>query len=284
MRICCFGKDGLLSTELQEWLPELNPLSLNFLSKSDCDITDKDAVNQAFNTYRPTHVINAAAYTKVDDCETDASTANLVNGFALDHLIDACNQYGATLIHFSTDYVFNGTKETPYEEDDLPIPINSYGASKLIAETAIRARLIEHYILRVQWVYGPAKPNFVSTILRLAKEKKDVHIVNDQFGSPTSTTSISKAVVNLILNKPEYGTYHFRTLKHTSWYDFAVYFLEKCKMNVAVIPVSSSEFKTKAKRPKNGVLNIGKWIYSDLYTPPTWENDVLNYLKKEKLI
>ena len=156
MKILCFGKQGLLSTELQQWLPELNPLSLNFLSKSECDITNKEAVNQAFSQYRPTHVINAAAYTKVDACEDDASLANLVNGFALDHLIDACHQYGVILIHFSTDYVFNGTKKSPYDESDLPTPINAYGKSKLIAENTIRQRLVEHYIIRVQWVYGSA--------------------------------------------------------------------------------------------------------------------------------
>ena len=132
------------------------------------------------------------------------------------------------------------------------MPINAYGESKLIAEKAIRDRLVEHYIIRVQWVYGPAKSNFIRTIIALAKENGEVRVVNDQFGSPTSTTSISKAVVNLLLNKPAFGTYHFRTLKHTSWYDFAVYFINKCKIDSAVIPVSSAEFKTKAKRPKMG--------------------------------
>ena len=158
MRILCFGKQGLLSSELQEWLPELRPKSLDFLSKDDCDITSAEDVSSAFAKFRPTHVINAAAFTKVDACEDEAPMANLVNGFALEHIVNACNQYGAILLHFSTDYIFNGKKDGPYEEDDQPLPINAYGESKLIAEKAIRDRLVEHYIIRVQWVYGPQNP------------------------------------------------------------------------------------------------------------------------------
>ena len=284
MRILCFGKGGLLCTELQTWLPELTPKSLVFLSKSECDITDQDAVYRAFEMHDPTWVINAAAYTEVDACEHQSPLANLVNGFSLNHLAKACTEYGATLIHFSTDYIFNGKKDTPYDETDHPLPINAYGASKLIAEKAIQDHLIEHYILRVQWVYGSAKPNFITKIIQIAKETGEVNVVSDQVGSPTSTTTISKAVVNLMVNKPAHGTYHFRTLNHTTWYDFASFFIEKCNINAAVIPVTSREFKTPAKRPKNGVLNIGKWMYADLYTPPTWKNDALNYLKKEQFI
>ncbi len=284
MKILCFGKNGLLSSELQLWLPELNPLALHFIDKKTCDITDEKAVERVFIKIKPTHVINAAAYTKVDESEDNENTANLVNGYALETIVKYCNQFKAKLIHFSTDYVFNGRKVEPYEEDDQTLPISAYGKSKLIGETCIKQKLAEHYIIRVQWVFGPAKPNFISSIIKHAKNGNELRVINDQFGSPTSTTSISKAVVNLILNAPAYGTYHFRSLSHTTWYEYAKFFLDKCNIRIPLIPVSSLEYSAKAKRPKNGILNIGKWIYADLYTPPPWKSDVTNYLEKNNFI
>ena len=284
MRILCFGKHGLLSSELQTFLPELQPAAMQFLSKSDCDITDEKAVRLVFKRFQPTHVINAAAYTDVDGCEANGATANMINGFALDYIIEGCHSCDATLIHFSTDYVFNGKKEGAYDEDDDTLPINAYGESKLIGEKKIREQLLSHYIIRIQWVFGTARKNFISSIVEATKTQSELRVVNDQFGSPTSTTSISKAVVNLMLNKPVHGTYHFRSLNHTSWYDYASFVLDQCNIKVPIIPVSSHEYRAKAKRPKNGVLNIAKWIYSDLYTPPTWTRDVMNYLNKKKYI
>ena len=284
MRLLCFGSHGLLSSELQNWLPELNPSALTFVSKRDCDITEASQVNAIFDQFKPTHVVNAAAFTQVDNSEDQVALANLVNGFAVENIVAACIKHQSILVHFSTDYVFNGKKEAPYEEDDALIPVNAYGQSKLMGESFIRKQLIEHYILRIQWVFGSGKPNFISTILDHAKKNKELHIINDQFGSPTSTRTISKAVVNLLLNTPAFGTYHFRSLGHTSWYEYASFFLEKCNVKIPVVPVDSNAYKTKAKRPKNGVLNIGKWVYADLYTPPNWKNDVVEYLEKEKII
>ena len=143
--------------------------------------------------------------------------------------------------------------------------------------------MVEHYILRIQWVFGLAGPNFISAILTKAKKGDALSVVDDQWGTP-STTTISKGVVNLINNGPEYGTYHFRSLNHTSWYDYATFVLNQCNIKVPVKPVSSDAYRAKAKRPKNGVLNVGKWIYSDLYTPPTWTRDVSHYLKEAQWV
>ena len=284
MRLLCFGKNGLLSQELQRWCQELNPIAMRFVSQSECDITKKDEVMALCNDFKPTHVINAAAYTKVDDCETNVGVANMVNGFSLAHIVAACNDHQAVLIHFSTDYIFNGKKDGPYEENDQQLPINAYGTSKQIGEDIIRKQLVEHYILRIQWVFGLAGPNFISAILTKAKKGDALSVVDDQWGTPTSTTTISKGVVNLINNGPEYGTYHFRSLNHTSWYDYATFVLNQCNIKVPVKPVSSDAYRAKAKRPKNGVLNVGKWIYSDLYTPPTWTRDVSHYLKEAQWV
>ena len=278
MRILCFGKNGLLSTELQKWLPELNPSELTFLDRSECDITDEQLVKKIVGKYQPTIVINAAAYTKVDQCEDEEALATSINGTALKFLVEASNEHNAIFVHFSTDYVFDGQKIGPYEEDDETNPISAYGRSKLLGETIIKERAKRFYIMRVQWVFGPAKGNFIDTMLKLAENRDELNVVNDQVGSPTSTTSISKAVVNLLHNMPEFGIYHFRTLNHCSWYDYATYIFEKQGLQVKVNPVPSTEFKTKAERPKNSVLNIAKWIYADLYTPLNWQRDVDEYL------
>jgi dTDP-4-dehydrorhamnose reductase len=281
MRILCFGKSGLVSSALQKWIPELNPEHAVFLSRLECDITNSSQVVHAIESYKPTHVINAAALTNVDDCERIVNDCNLVNGFSVEAMARACEDRGIILIHFSTDYVFNGKKDTPYEEDDITNPINAYGVSKRLSEELIQKICLNHYILRIQWVYGHGHPNFVDTIIQKAQEVDELKIINDQFGSPTSADVVAKAVVNLITNNPVYGVYHFRTLQHTSWYDFATYFLNLCGIKTPVIPVPSETYKTAAKRPKNCIMNIGKWIYNDLYTPPTWKVAVKDYLNKQ---
>ncbi|MEK9727230.1 MAG: dTDP-4-dehydrorhamnose reductase [Candidatus Margulisiibacteriota bacterium] len=279
MRILCFGKDGLLSSELQHWLPELSAEALIFLGHSDCDITNPDQVNSAFETYRPSVVINAVAYTAVDQCEDNEAEALSINATALNTIVAASNRYSATLIHFSTDYVFDGQKQGPYDEDDVVNPINAYGRTKQMGDSIVINGAKQFYILRVQWVFGPAKPNFIETMVNLSQQNDEVSVVSDQIGSPTSTTSISKAVVNLLHNMPAFGLYHFRTLNHCSWYDYACFIFETLELDIKVNPVASTQFNSKAKRPKNSVLNIAKWIYTDLYTPLSWKVDVANYLK-----
>jgi dTDP-4-dehydrorhamnose reductase len=282
MKILCFGKHGLLSQELIKWLPQLEPEALCFLAHAECDITDEKQVALAFKRFKPTHVINAAAYTQVDNCESNASMAHMVNGHSLKHIAQSCMQYNAIFLHFSTDYVFNGRQESPYSETDAPMPINVYGQSKHLGETIIQKHLIQYYICRIQWVFGPAKGNFITAILDAATKQPELRVINDQMGTPTSTTTIAKAVVNLFHNQPAFGLYHFRSLNHTTWYDYAQFVLNEWGINTPIHPVSSFEYGAKAKRPQNGVMNISKWIYSDLYTPPSWKNDVIDYLKTLK--
>ena len=284
MRLLCFGKDGLLGSELQLWLDQVQPESCVWLGKQDCDITDADAVDQVFQQYKPTVVMNAVAYTLVDDAEDHADTANAVNHIGVQHIVAGCKAHGATLVHFSTDYVFDGTQTEPYTEDCAVGPINVYGQTKQDAEAYIMGALEAYYILRIQWIFGTKKPNFMSAILKKAKEGGVLRVVNDQFGSPTSTTTVSKAVVNLLVNMPAHGVYHFRTLQHTTWYDVAVFICAQCGLDVEIEGVDTSVYPTKAMRPKNTVLNIGKWIYTDLYTPPMWTQDVKDYLKNKGYI
>ena len=277
MRILCFGKQGQVAMALQQYLVELNPEALLFLSRMDCDITHESQVSRAINQFKPTHIINAVAYTQVDACEDD-DTCFKVNAEALNHMVSLANQVGAILIHFSTDYVFDGTKNGPYDETDAVCPINQYGRSKQLGEAIIKSAAKAFYILRIQWIYAKGTNHFIHKIIEHAKRGGPLRVVNDQIGSLTSADVVAKGVVNLLHNQPEFGLYHFRTLNHGSWYDVASYVVNKLQYECPVIPVDSSTFKTKAKRPCNGILNISKWIYADLYTPPTWQKALDDYL------
>jgi dTDP-4-dehydrorhamnose reductase len=282
MRILCFGRNGLVGQEIYRHCHLNNIKNCLFLTQSECDITDKKSVFKYIHDFQPTHVINCAAATKVDECETNFATANMINGFSLKHIAEACQINHATLLHFSTDYVFNGKKDSPYKENDPVNPINAYGESKQMGEDFIRKQLMAHYILRIQWVFGKNKPNFIKSILNKSKTSTELKVVSDQFGTPTSASTIAKAVLNLIYNAPPYGTYHFRSLNHTNWYEYAKFVYDECKIRIPVIPILSHDYSPVAKRPKNGILNMEKWIYSDLYTPPSWKKDVLDYLHQLK--
>ncbi|MGA0241632.1 MAG: dTDP-4-dehydrorhamnose reductase [Candidatus Marinamargulisbacteria bacterium] len=282
MRLLCLGGGGLVATALKKWLPELSPHTLVLLDRQMCDITHAEQVAAAFETHQPTHVINAAAMTDVDACETAIDRARNINGHGVKTIASHCHKHKAVLVHFSTDYVFNGAASFPYSEDAVTDPINMYGQSKLMGDQFVRHELDAHYILRVQWVFGHDKPNFIDAILKKARQGAALRVVNDQFGSPTSAQIIAKAVVNLILNSPAYGVYHFRTLGHTHWCNVAQYCLDVCGLKVPITPVSSAEYPRPAARPKNGVLNTAKWVYADLYTPPTWQQAIDEYLNIKK--
>lgn len=277
MTILCLGASGMLAMQLMHWVHQLNPKKSLFLSKKDCDITCEETVTHAILTAEPTVVINCAAFTNVDHAESVSELADSINGYALRAIVDACNRCDATLVHVSTDYVFDGTATVPYTEMDVPNPINAYGASKLIGENIILKSCQKYYILRVQWLFGDG-PNFIQTMLRLGKTNDVVRVVNDQFGTPTSTTSVSKAMINIVHHMPEYGIYHFRNLNHCSWYEYAQFIFQSEELSVHVDPVSSSAYSTLAHRPRYSVLNTSKWLYANLYTPKTWQADVLAYL------
>jgi dTDP-4-dehydrorhamnose reductase len=260
-KILLFGAGGMLGHALREVFP-----SAIVPGHSDVDITDPVAVREIIHRHHPAVVINAAAYADVDGCEDNRDRAFAVNGRAPGIIAAACAESGAMLVHFSTDYVFNGTNRE-YREDDCPDPINIYGQSKLMGETAIRDNTQDYRIIRTSWLYGSHGKNFVDTVRSLSKQMQVVRVVDDQRGKPTYTTDLARKIPELLSCSP--GIYHITNDGTCSWYEFACAFIPNA------VPCSTAEFPRKAKRPAYSVLTNTK-------TAPLrhWKDAVTEYTRK----
>ena len=211
---------------------------------------------------RPDVIVNAAAYTAVDRAETERETVFAVNGDGVRVLAEEAKRLDALLVHFSTDYVFDGEKAAPHVETDTPNPLGVYGESKLAGERAVVASGCRHFIFRSSWVYGPGGRNFVCAILAAAKTRPELRVVNDQRGAPTSSVAIAAAVVRILSDvsltaKPD-GIYHLSAAGATTWYEFAQEILAQKELRTPVVPVSSAQYAAPARRPKNSLLDNGK--------------------------
>jgi dTDP-4-dehydrorhamnose reductase len=237
---------------------------------------------------RPEVIVNCAAYTNVDGCETDEETANLVNGKGPGYLAEAAKGLGATLVHISTDYVFDGTKGSPYTEEDAPNPRSAYGRSKLLGEQAIlQSGLEKFFIIRTSWLYGPGGKNFVETIARLAREREELRIVADQVGSPTLTDDLARAIFGL-LKAGAFGIYHFADEGECSWYEFGeaiVAHLRKAgaplKMK-RILPIATHEYPLPATRPAYSVFSKEKYRRVAGATVPHWRESLEVYFRNRK--
>jgi len=282
--IWLIGNKGMLGTHLMEMLAAQ---SIPFVgTDSELDITDEHQV-MAFSAERSlSYIINCAAYNAVDNAEDDAHSAFRLNGTALNHLSEAANRAGACLIHFSTDYVFDGTKKEGYTEDDAPAPLSSYGASKLEGEKNVMRLCARYFLFRISWLYGPHGKNFVHTMLTLFKERAHVSVVDDQFGSPTYTGELAGFVCDLAASDSRaYGLYHFSGEGVASWYEFAaeIYRLAR-KYNlidkaVEIDPVDSSHYPAKAKRPAYSYLIKDRMHKTFGYRPKAWQKVLEGYIK-----
>ena len=239
------------------------------LAKKDLDITDQAKVFEDFFNFQPDVVINAAGYTKVDEAESDEETAAGINGYAIGVLAKACREIDATFVHFSTDYVFPGTKRTGYNEEDPTKPINAYGKSKELGEKLLIEEMEllstdfpvegKYFLIRTSWLYGAHGKNFVDTMLQLGQKNNEVKVVNDQHGKPTYALDLAKQVKWLI-DTHEYpsGIYHVTNDGMTSWFEFAKEIFKLAKMNTDVVPCGSLDYVRPAKRPTYSPLNNNK--------------------------
>jgi dTDP-4-dehydrorhamnose reductase len=247
-----------------------------FVGRPDVDLAEPGSAARAIAEAQPSLVINAAAYTAVDRAESEPDLAMRVNGAALGEIGAAASAVGAGVIHFSTDYVFDGTGTRAWREDDATGPINVYGRSKLVGEDALRAATDDHLIFRTSWVYSATGANFVKTMLRLAGERDEVQVVNDQRGCPTSADDIAAAVIAFVERRWDgWGeTYHLAGSGDCSWAEFAAHiFAESARLGgpgAAVVPILSSEFPTPARRPANSVLDGGKLAEALGRPQPDW--------------
>lgn len=265
MKILLIGKNGLLGSALaymfgDERVGFEERIELIQFGHEELDITNREQVFERISAERPGVVLNAAGFTKVDDCETKRDLAMKVNGEAVGLLAEACEKIGAILVHYSTDYVFDGEKNGGYVETDEPRPLNVYGESKLLGERLLQENCKNFYLIRTSWLFGPHGHNFADTMVRLgeqfSREGKPLKVVNDQVGKPTFSVDLAAATFNLISGQVQFpfGIYHLVNESPTSWCDFAREIFAIKKLNVEVQAIASEELARPARRPRNSIL------------------------------
>ena len=264
-RILLLGAGGQLGQEINKDLSKNHDILS--LTKKECDITNYSFLEEKIKLFKPKVIINAAAYTNVDDAENNESLADNINHLAVNKLARLSKDYKVVLIHFSTDYIFNHKINEPISEDEKEDPINVYGLTKYLGEKSIIRNMEDFYILRISWVYGKYGKNFPKTILKLAKNKKELNIVDDQIGSPTPTSLISSVINKLLVlhfkGENYFGIYNLSPNGSCSWYEIGNFILGhvKDKKNFklkTINKISSKEFKSLAKRPKYSYLDNSK--------------------------
>lgn len=293
MKILLLGKNGQVGWELQRSfspLGELIALGKNETSSLCGDITNEIGITKTINLIKPTIIVNAAAYTAVDNAEKESETSFLVNAHALERLAAEALANDAWLIHYSTDYVFNGRGSTPWLESDNPDPVNMYGKGKLAGEKIIQASGCKHLIFRTSWVYGLIGNNFVKTILRLSKEKETLSIVADQIGAPTGADLLADVTAYCALqalNNPSLsGLYHLSAAGEVSWCDYAKYIVDTAiglghKFQIkTILPIPTADYRTLAERPLNSRLNTDKLKTNFSLTLPHWSVGVERLIKE----
>lgn len=275
MTIAVIGAKGMLGSELCTLLRS-RKTELAALDIGEIDITDKKSVTSALSKIGPQLIINCAAYTNVELAEEEAEQAFAANQYGPKNLAEFASKTGAVLCHISTDYVFNGRKRGPYNEDDPTDPLGTYARSKLAGEEEVR-RFEKHFIIRSAWLYGKNERNFVTTIINAARESDQIKVVDDQLGSPTYSVDLAARIMEIVGNLP-FGTYHATNSGITSWYNLAKEALKIKGIATVVKPISSNEYPSKVARPKYSVLNNEKAEKAGLAPMPQWQDALRRFL------
>lgn len=277
MVILITGANGQLGQAIRAIAPEFSQFSFCFADSHKADITQKQGLVRVFEQVKPDIVINAAAYTAVDKAESEPEKADLINHIGARNIAEVCADFSAKLIHVSTDFVFDGTKKSPYTEQDKPNPQSVYGATKLDGERAVLSVLPGAVIVRTSWVYSPFGHNFMKTMLRLAQERDELSVVNDQMGTPTNAIDLARTLLLIAdaigrNSKHDFGgIYHFSNEGACSWHDFAKKIFELQHISIKVNAIPTSQFPTPAKRPSYSVLDKRKIKEVFGVKPQAWE-------------
>jgi len=295
LRILLTGRDGQLGRELTHSLAKMGEVTAT--GRDELDLTSDYAIRDVVHEVRPQLIVNAAAYTAVDKAESEPDFAHRINAEAVATLAATGKNVGAAMIHYSTDYVFDGSKETPYTEADRPHPLSVYGKSKLDGEKALAAAGVPYLILRTSWVYGGEGKNFLLTILRLAMERGVLRVVNDQIGAPTWSRDIAKATASIAekwhhekFAKAKSSVYHITAAGKTSWFGFAEEAIRLRAVSAAaqgtkfarLVPIPSSEYPTPAERPKNSQLDCAKLAREFDCKLPEWKTSLAAVMRTLK--
>lgn len=265
-KIIILGANGMLATAI---VKQLTGCDVRALTSKQLDITCTQKVQDTVASFKPDYIINCAAYTAVDLAETEKAAAYKINALAVEKLAQIASHYNATLVHFSTDYVFNGNANAPYKTNTDPDPINVYGASKLAGEEAIRTVATNYYIFRVSWLYAPHGKNFFKWVA--TTDLKELNVVDTQTGSPTSALNVAGFIAHVIKHDPQkYGTYHLTNAGSCTWFAFAKAIQEKLHLDITINPIQ--EYKTTAQRPVYSVMDSSETQEIFNYNMKTWEN------------
>ena len=259
MVVAVVGANGQLGQALQHIAANHPAVQCHFFSSKEIDITQVTSIEKVWHQLKPDFCINAAAYTAVDKAESESDKATQINVDGARNLATICKQFNTTLLHISTDFVFDGSKTTPYSESDTTNPQSVYGTTKRDGELAIINTMQAYFIIRTSWLYSQFGNNFMKTMLRLAQERSALSIVDDQIGSPTHAIDLAEMLMTIIQSKSTtYGIYHFSNPGNISWYGFAKKIFEVNKVSIPLHPITTSQYPTPAKRPHYSVLDVSK--------------------------
>ncbi|WP_395066903.1 dTDP-4-dehydrorhamnose reductase [Flavobacterium sp.] len=265
MVVLVTGGNGQLGQALQSISGNYPEIDFVFCDSKSLDITNLNNIEQAFKQFKPNFCINAAAYTAVDKAESEPEKAALINVIGAKNIAEVCKEFSTILLHVSTDFVFDGSKTTPYTEEDLPNPTGVYGQTKLDGEKAIQETFDNYFIIRTSWVYSQFANNFMKTMLRLASERDSLSVVNDQIGTPTNAVDLAEVLISMILKTHNsqleicnFGIYNYSNEGKCSWYDFAKKIFEVNNISINLQSIPTTSFPTPAKRPSYSVLDKSK--------------------------
>ena len=278
MKVLVTGAKGQLGTDLMNELAKRGIEGIG-VDVEEMDITDAEACRRVIKASGADAVIHCAAYTAVDAAEDNVELCRRINGEGTRNVAQACKEADVKLMYISTDYVFDGQGNRPWEPDDERHPLNVYGQTKYEGELAVEELSDKYFIVRIAWVFGVAGKNFIKTMLRLGKERGAVSVVDDQVGSPTYTHDLARLLVDMI-QTDKYGRYHATNEGLCSWYEFAKEIFRQAGMDVPVTPVSSSEFPAKATRPSNSRMSKEKLSDNGFERLPAWQDALGRFLKE----
>lgn len=276
------GSKGQLASCIKDVERKYDNLNFIYTDYLELDICDLNQIHAFFKSNTQIdYCINCAAYTAVDNAETEVDKAFKINAIGAKNLALVCNEHGAVLIHISTDFVFDGKKTEPYSETDTTNPISVYGASKLQGEVEINQVLQEYFIIRTSWLYSEHGNNFMKTMLKLAETRDIINVVSDQVGTPTYAGDLAEVIVYLIHKKSKkYGIYHYSNRGEISWFEFAKAIFEEINSDIILTPIKTIDYKTLAKRPMYSVLNKSKTDKTFNIEVPTWRESLKKAMLK----
>lgn len=280
-KILVTGANGQLGQALQKAAVNHAGLQFFFAGSAECDITNPEQLETLFAGFKPDYCINAAAYTAVDKAENEPEKSYAINVQGAANLAGVCHSHNTVLLHISTDFVFDGTKTTPYTETDATAPLGVYGETKLQGEEAVKQGTDKYFIIRTSWVYSEFGNNFMKTMLRLGAERSELKVVDDQKGTPTNANDLAEALITIIKNgSVAYGIYNFSNEGETTWYGFAKKIFDLNNISINLLPIPTEAYPTPAKRPAYSVLDKSAIKGLGIIVKP-WEESLQKYNQSE---